>query len=139
LWLDQPPLAFSTNATGRASSQFPVAPPVGVVGKDSENSIQAVRGWLEGSIIDMARDKVTITLDRAKAARARALTGSSSTSEVINLALERLIRTEQLRADIAAYRQIPPTDAEIGFGLMGEHSGLADDTDWPSLYPEEGP
>jgi hypothetical protein len=139
LWLDQPPLRFSTNATGRASSQFPEHRPSAFVRKDSENPIQAVRIWLDGSMIGMARDKVTITLDRAKAARARALTGSSSTSEVIDVALERLIRTEQLRADIAAYRQIPPTDAEIGFGIMGEHSGLADDTDWLGLYPEEGP
>lgn len=87
----------------------------------------------------MAKDKVTITLDRAKAARARALAGSSSTSEVIDLALERLIRSEQLRADIAAYQRIPPTDAEIELGMTGDHSGLADETDWSSLYPEEGP
>jgi len=87
----------------------------------------------------MGKDKVTITLDRAKAARARALVGSSSTSEVIDLALERLIRTEQLRADIAAYQQVPPTDAEIQLGMMGDYSGLADETDWSGLYPEEDP
>jgi hypothetical protein len=100
---------------------------------------RAFEVWLSVSMTSMAKDKVTITLDRAKAARARALAGSSSTSEVIDLALDRLIRAEQLRADIAAYQRVPPTDAEIDLGMMGDRAGLADETDWASLYPEEGP
>jgi hypothetical protein len=87
----------------------------------------------------MAKEKVTITLDRAKAAQARALAGSTSTSEVIDLALERLIRAEQLRADIAAYRRMPPTDAEDVLADIGDASGLSDDTDWETLYGADGP
>jgi hypothetical protein len=48
----------------------------------------------------MAREKVTITLDRSKAERARSLLGAASTSQIIDLALERLIRAERLRRDV---------------------------------------
>ena len=50
----------------------------------------------------MAKQKVTITLDRAKADEARLLVGSANTSEVIDVALGRLIRAERLRRDIDA-------------------------------------
>jgi hypothetical protein len=85
----------------------------------------------------MAKEKATITLDRAKAAAARAMVGAGSTSEVIDLALDRLIRAERLRADIAAYRQEPPTQAEVGLALLADTSSLADDTDWDALYADE--
>ncbi len=81
----------------------------------------------------MARQKVTITLDRAKADRARVLAGARSTSEVINLALDRLIRTERLLGDMAAYGRVPPTDAEVHLGQMAS-GDLGDDTDWEGMY-----
>jgi hypothetical protein len=84
----------------------------------------------------MAKQKVTITLDRAKADEARLLVGSANTSEVIDVALGRLIRAERLRRDIEAYRQIPPTDTDLLIALQAETSGLADDTDWESLYDD---
>ncbi len=87
----------------------------------------------------MAKDKVTITLDRAKAEHARALVGASSTSEVIEIALERLLRAERLRRDIAAYRQQPQTDAEISFGLIDPDGDLTDDTDWEAVYADSAP
>ena len=59
----------------------------------------------------MAKQKVTITLDRSKADRARSLLGVSSTSEVIDLALDRVINAERLRRDIDAYRRVPATAA----------------------------
>jgi hypothetical protein len=55
----------------------------------------------------MAREKVTVTLDRRKIADARALIGGKSTSHVIDVALDRLLRAERLRRDIAAYRRQP--------------------------------
>jgi len=85
----------------------------------------------------MAKQKVTITLDRAKADEARALVGSASTSEVIDVALGRLIRAERLRRDIDAYRRVPPTDTDLLVALQADTSGLADDTDWEALYPDE--
>ena len=84
----------------------------------------------------MAKEKVTITLDRAKADRARALLAARSTSEVIDLALDRLIDAERLRKDIAAYGRVPPTGPEVAIALLADTSGLADETDWEALYPE---
>jgi hypothetical protein len=82
----------------------------------------------------VAKEKVTITLDRSKADDARSLVGAGSTSEVIDLALGQLIRAERLRRDIAAYRRLPPTDAEVALAVMAETSGLDDETDWEALY-----
>ena len=83
----------------------------------------------------MAKEKVTISLDRRKADKARALVAARSTSEVIDLALERLIDSERLRRDIAAYRRVPPNDAEGRIAELAATSGLADETDWEALYP----
>ena len=86
----------------------------------------------------MAKEKVTITLDRSKATRARALLAARSTSEAIDLALDRLIDSERLRRDIAAYRRIPPAGAETSLAYVADASALADDTDWEALYREIG-
>jgi hypothetical protein len=86
----------------------------------------------------MAKQKVTISLDRGKADEARAMTGGASTSEVIDLALDRLIRAERLRRDIEAYRRLPPTDTDLLVALSADTSGLADETDWEALYGEAG-
>jgi hypothetical protein len=84
----------------------------------------------------MAKDKVTITLDRKKANDARSLVGASSTSEVIDIALERLIRAERKSKDMAAYRRLPPTKHEDDLALLGDSQALADETDWESLYAD---
>ena len=83
------------------------------------------------------KQKVTITLDRAKADEARLLVGSANTSEVIDVALGRLIRAERLRRDIDAYRRLPPNDTDLLVALQADTSGLADDTDWEALYVDE--
>ena len=75
-------------------------------------------------------------LDRAKANHARALVAARSTSETIDLALDRLIGVERLRRDIAAYQRIPPTAPEATTALLADTSSLADETDWEALYPE---
>lgn len=85
----------------------------------------------------MAKEKVTITLDRSKADSARSLLGAGSTSEAIDLALDRVIRTERLRQDIAAYRRIPPTDDELELAMLASTTPLDDDTDWEALYAED--
>jgi hypothetical protein len=85
----------------------------------------------------MAREKATITLDRAKAAAARALLGVGSTSEAIDVALDQLIHTERLRADIAAYQRTPPTHDEVALASFGDAGGLGDDTDWEALYADD--
>ena len=84
----------------------------------------------------MAKEKITITLDRVKAEQARFLLGVTSTSEVIDLALDRIIQAERLRRDIAAYRRIPPTNEEVELALLAATT-LDDDTDWEALYSED--
>jgi hypothetical protein len=37
-------------------------------------------------------------------------------------------------ADIAAYQQVPATDAEARLAAIGDPSALGDDTDWEALY-----
>jgi hypothetical protein len=84
----------------------------------------------------MAKQKVTITLDRAKAESARSLVHAGSTSEVVDLALDHLIRTERLRHDVAAYRRVPPTSDELELAEFAEAPRLDDDTDWEALYAD---
>ena len=84
----------------------------------------------------MAKEKVTITLDRSKADNARSLVGARSTSEVVDLALDHLIRAERLRRDIAAYQRVPPTPAESEIAALAD-SAFLDETDWEALYADE--
>lgn len=86
----------------------------------------------------MAREKITITLDRAKAEQARSLLGIASTSEVVDIALDRVIQAERLRRDIAAYRKTPPTSDEVELALLAATT-LDDDTDWEAAYAEDRP
>ena len=84
----------------------------------------------------MAKQKVTITLDRSKAEVARSLIGAGSTSEVIDIALERLVRAERLRGDVEAYRRTPQTAQERTLADQADDRGLADDVDWEALYAD---
>ena len=61
----------------------------------------------------MVPGKATITLDRAKVARAGALIGGGTMSGVIDIALDRVIRAEELRRDIAAYARQPLDEHDL--------------------------
>ena len=85
----------------------------------------------------MARQKATLTVDRAKLERAQALTESRSLSDAIDIALDRLIRSEQLRRDIAAYRRDPLRGDERALGDVPVELDLDDDdVDYEALYGE---
>lgn len=86
----------------------------------------------------MAKEKVTVSLDRSQAETARSLLGGISTSAAIGVALERLIRDERLRRDIEAYRSVPATAAERALAEVAEAPGLDDATDWEALYAAPG-
>ena len=75
----------------------------------------------------MARDKATITLDRQKVARASALVGGVNMSEVIDIALDRLIRSEELRRDVAAYLRQPLDEDERALAWIPVQLDLDDD------------
>jgi hypothetical protein len=88
-------------------------------------------------MMGMTREKATITVDRAKLEQVRALTGASSASQAIDLALAEVIRIDRVRRDIAAYREQPSTDEEIALAQRrARWSDLDDDTDWEAVYGE---
>ena len=84
----------------------------------------------------MAREKVTITMDRDKAAVARDLTGAPSMSVAVDIALDALIAREQLRRDLAAYRGMPQTPEELQLAEQTGRGDLDDETDWELLYAD---
>lgn len=83
----------------------------------------------------MAKAKVSVTLDAAKVAQARALLGASTVSELISVALDRLIADELDRAHAAGYLRRPPTEDEQAWAeVRRDPSEVADDVDWARLY-----
>jgi hypothetical protein len=86
----------------------------------------------------MAKEKATITVDRAKLAEARSILGVNSASAAIDAALSEVIRRARLRRDIEAYAMRPPTDEEVALGAVRpDWSELADDTDWDAEWPDD--
>ncbi|MBA3267072.1 MAG: hypothetical protein H0T70_02295 [Acidimicrobiia bacterium] len=83
----------------------------------------------------MAREKATVTLDRGKLDEARALIGGKSMSEVIDAALDRLIRTERLRRDVEIYTRRPQSPNELAVDDLAVALNLDDDeVDYDALY-----
>lgn len=84
----------------------------------------------------MAKEKATITVDRAKLAEARTVLGAGSASATIDIALSDVIRRARLRRDVEAYTKMPQTGEEIALGDVAPHWGdLGDDTDWNAEWP----
>jgi len=87
----------------------------------------------------MAKEKATITINRAKLAEARALLGARSTSAAVDIAISEVIRRERLRRDVEAYAAVPPTAEEAAIGqARPDWADLDDDTDWEAECPENG-
>lgn len=87
------------------------------------------------SIGGMARKKATITLDRDKVARVGALIGDRTMSEIVDIALDRLIQAEELRRDVAAYIGQPLGSDELAVADLNVELDLADDdVDYETLY-----
>ena len=83
----------------------------------------------------MARDKTSITLDRAKAECARALVDANSVSDAIDLALDRLIFEARVQQDVAAYQLHPQGAEERAIARRQPRRTLDDDpTDWEAFY-----
>jgi hypothetical protein len=83
----------------------------------------------------MAREKATFTIDRHKLETAKALIGAASLSETIDVALDRLIRGEQLRRDVAAYARQPFTADELALADLPVELDLDDDdVDYERIY-----
>jgi hypothetical protein len=83
----------------------------------------------------MAREKATFTVDREKLETARTLIGAASLSKTIEVALDRLIRDEQLRRDVAAYAREPFGADELALADLPLELDLDDDdVDYDRLY-----
>ena len=83
----------------------------------------------------MVRGKATITLDRAKVARAGALIGGGTMSGVIDLELDRVILAEELRRDVAAYTGLPVDEHELAVADLPVEFDLGDDdVDYDAIY-----
>lgn len=86
----------------------------------------------------MAKTKVSVTLDPAKLAQARALLETSTVSELIAVALDRLIVDELDRRHVAGYLRHPPDEDEDSWAnAPRDPSEIADDVDWAALYGVE--
>jgi hypothetical protein len=85
----------------------------------------------------MARRKVTITVEQEMVDEARRLSGIQSVSGVIDEALDRLIRAEGRRRDVAAYTRNPGEGDEAALAAVAPSwDDLADNTDWEALYAD---
>ncbi len=82
----------------------------------------------------MAKTKISVSLNPATLAQAQALVASGSVSDLLDVALHRLIDDELVRQHVAGYEKLP---------VGAEFSGLAntvrvresdDDVDWAALY-----
>ncbi len=84
----------------------------------------------------MAKSRFTITVDRERLVAAQAVLGASSASATLDAALSEVIRRDQLRHDVEAYRRLPPTEDEAALGHTDmDGTVLADDTDWDAEWP----
>lgn len=83
----------------------------------------------------MARQKATVTIDRRKLETAKALIRVGSLSDTIDVALDRLIRAEQLRRDVATYARQPLGADELDLADLPVEFDLDDDdVDYDALY-----
>lgn len=85
----------------------------------------------------MTRRRTSITVDQEKLDQAVQITGATSASGAIDIALDRLVRAEFLRRDITAYSSSPPTLEEIALAEVAQvWDDLADETDWLAVYSD---
>lgn len=83
----------------------------------------------------MAKDKTSVTLDPLKVRLARELVPAASVSELLDLALTRLIDDELERRHVEGYLRRPAGKDEQAWAEMPrEPGGIDDDTDWAALY-----
>lgn len=83
----------------------------------------------------MAKRKVSVTLDPIKVTQARELLGTASLSELLDVALDRLIVDELERRHAAGYLRHPPEPDEDAWAeVPRDPTEIADDVDWAHLY-----
>lgn len=81
----------------------------------------------------MKKSKMSVSLDPRKLEQAQALIPASSVSELLDVALARLIGEELERRHVDGYVQIP-VRRELGEWAAVQREPDADDVDWAKLY-----
>jgi len=81
----------------------------------------------------MAKSKMSVSLDSNKLERAQSFVNAASVSELLDVALARLIDDEQERRHVDGYVRIPVND-EIAQWASVRREAIDDDVDWAALY-----
>lgn len=88
----------------------------------------------------MAKVKVSVTLDPVKLARARELVEVATLSQLLDMAIDRLIVDELERRHAGGYLAHPPEADEVAWAeLARDPTQIADDVDWARLYGLSAP
>lgn len=83
----------------------------------------------------MAKTKVSVTVDPAKVAQARQLLDVASLSQLVDIAIDRLIVDELERRHAAGYLAHPTDADEVAWAeAERDPTQIADDVDWARLY-----
>ena len=81
----------------------------------------------------MAKSKMSVSLDSNKLERAQSFIHAASVSELLDVALARLIDDEQERRHVDGYVRMPVDEHEPWAGIRRDPV-LHDDVDWAALY-----
>lgn len=83
--------------------------------------------------------KTTVSIDRDTLDEACAMLGRTSTSEVVDIALARMVEAQRLLTDIRGYLAHPPTAEEIALGDIAVSFDLGDEeVDYDQYYLDHG-
>ena len=84
----------------------------------------------------MTKSKLSVSIDPIKLEIARSLVPTDSTSELLDVALARLIDDERERQHVEGYVRIPVDGETIKWAKL-KRRPLDDDIDWAALYEIE--
>ena len=84
----------------------------------------------------MAKSKVSVSLDPRRLEQAQSLVGAASVSELLDVALARLIEDELERRHVEGYVRTPVDGAAAEWAQI-TRGPLGDDVDWAALYGVE--
>ncbi len=90
-------------------------------------------GTTTGSMPPMAKSKLSVSLDPDRLERAQELVHAASVSELLDIALIRMIEQETERRHIAGYLRIPAGDEFVQWSVASR-SNDTDEVDWAALY-----
>ncbi len=82
----------------------------------------------------MSKTKISVSLDPGTLAQAQALTTSASVSELLDVALKRLIKEELERQHVAGYEKMPVGDEFASWANMDRIPESDNEVDWAALY-----